>query len=118
MTQFEREIDLPVTPEEAWREVVDADRLAGWLGREAELDPRPGGRGWFRLDDGGQRAARVHEIEQGRRLVFTWWPVDDAGGWRPGEATTVTITLDPAPDGCRLRVAETAPRGRARALVA
>jgi uncharacterized protein YndB with AHSA1/START domain len=70
------------------------------------LDPRLGGRGRFRLEDGEVREALVHEADEPHRLVFTWWPVERDGRRRMGAATTVTITVDEAGQGSRLTIVE------------
>ncbi|MBV9813151.1 MAG: SRPBCC domain-containing protein [Acetobacteraceae bacterium] len=63
----------------AW---IDPAQIARWWGPEpttvisAEADPRPGGRYRvvFRSRDGERHDCRgsYHEVEQDRRLVFTW----------------------------------------------
>jgi uncharacterized protein YndB with AHSA1/START domain len=107
-----REIDLPASPDEVWKQVADSDRLGDWLEADVELDARPGGSGSFRFADGEVRRALVREVEPGERLAFTWWPLT---GEDVGRATTVTITIEPAGAGSRLRLVESAP-ARSRAL--
>lgn len=108
-----REIELPASPEEVWGQVADSDQLGDWLEADVELEVRPGGSGTFRFADGELRRAMVRDVEPGRRLAFTWWPLtgDDVG-----RATTVTITIEPSDDGSRLRLVESqAARTRAAA---
>jgi uncharacterized protein YndB with AHSA1/START domain len=107
-----REIDLPASPDEVWKQVADSDRLGDWLDADVELDARPGGAGSFRFADGEVRRALVREVEPGERLAFTWWPLT---GEDVGRATTVTITIEPTGSGSRLRLVESAP-ARSRAL--
>jgi uncharacterized protein YndB with AHSA1/START domain len=106
-----REVDLPATPDEVWKQVTESDCLGEWLEADVELDPRPGGAGSFRFADGEVRRALVRDVEPGRRLAFTWWPLT---GEDVGRATTVTITIEPTDGGSRLRLVES-PRARARA---
>jgi uncharacterized protein YndB with AHSA1/START domain len=106
-----REVELPAPPDEVWRSVTEADQLGEWLDADVELDPRPGGAGSFRFADGEVRRALVRDVEPGRRLAFTWWPLT---GEDVGRATTVTITIEPHDAGSRLRLVES-PRARARA---
>jgi uncharacterized protein YndB with AHSA1/START domain len=101
-----REIDLPASPDEVWKQVADNDRLGDWLEADVELDARAGGSGSFRFADGEVRRALVREVEPGERLAFTWWPLT---GEDVGRATTVTITIEPAGAGSRLRLIESAP---------
>lgn len=63
------------------------------MGKEAMIDPRPGGA--FRLDVDGEHIAsgRLTEVDPPRRLVLTF-------GWEgsadvPPGSTTVEITLEP-----------------------
>jgi uncharacterized protein YndB with AHSA1/START domain len=107
-----REVELPASPDEVWEQVADSDRLGEWLEADVELDPRPGGSGSFRFADGEVRRAMVRDVEPGRRLAFTWWPLT---GEDVGRSTSVTITIQPTDTGSRLRLVETA-RARARAV--
>jgi uncharacterized protein YndB with AHSA1/START domain len=106
-----REIDLPAAPEEIWKQVAESDRLGDWLDADVEIELRPGGAGTFRFAGGEVRRAMVRDVEPGRRLAFTWWPLtgDDVG-----RTSTVTITIEPRDDGSRLRLVES-PVARARA---
>ena len=96
--QVEREIVVPEPPEEVWEALTEAERLEEWFATEVELDARPGGEGVFRWGDGEERRATIREIEQEERLVLDW---DDGG--------EVVLELEPAEDGTRVRVVETAP---------
>jgi uncharacterized protein YndB with AHSA1/START domain len=107
-----REVELPASPDEVWEQVTDTDHLGDWLEADVDLDARPGGSGSFRFADGEVRRALVRDVEPGERLIFTWWPLS---GEDVGRATTVTITIEPADAGSRLRLVESAP-ARARAL--
>jgi uncharacterized protein YndB with AHSA1/START domain len=107
-----REVELPAAPDEVWRSVTEADQLGDWLDADVELDARPGGVGTFRFADGEVRRALVRDVEPGRRLAFTWWPLT---GEDVGRATTVTITIEPHDAGSRLRLVES-PRAQARAV--
>lgn len=89
----DREVTVPVPPEEVWKAIEDPERLGDWLGAGIELDLRPGGRGRFDLDDGEVRHGIVHTVDPGRELEFSWWAMPGGGG----DSSTVTITL--APDG-------------------
>jgi len=107
-----REVELPASPDDVWQQVTDSDRLGEWLEADVELDPRPGGSGSFRFADGEVRRALIRDVEPGRRLAFTWWPLT---GVDVGRSTSVTITIEPTAAGSRLRLVET-PRARARAV--
>jgi uncharacterized protein YndB with AHSA1/START domain len=96
--EVEREVTFPAEPDEVWEALTDPARLEEWFANEVELDPRPGGEGIFRWDDGDVRRAVVREVEEPRRLVLDW---DDDG--------YVEIDLEPAEGGTRVRIVETAP---------
>jgi uncharacterized protein YndB with AHSA1/START domain len=102
---IEREVLLPVEPDEAWEAITDPAELEAWFADEVEeLDLRPGGRAAFRWED-GEREAVVEEVDPGRRLAFRW----DHGEAAPEEAgpgTRVELVLVPVPDGTRLIVTE------------
>lgn len=102
---IEREVLLPVEPDEAWEAITDPDELEAWFADEVEeLELRPGGRAAFRWDD-ARREATVQCVDPGRRLAFRW----DEDTQAPGEAgpgTLVELVIEPAPDGSRLVVTE------------
>ena len=93
-----REIELDSPPDEVWEALTDEDKLAEWFANDVELDPRPGGAGVFRWDDGEERQATVVVAEPGERLVLDW---DEEG--------EVEFTLEEVEDGTRLLVRETSP---------
>ena len=93
-----REIVFPSSPDEVWEALTDADQLEEWFANDVELDPRPGGAGVFRWDDGEERRATVVVAEPGERLVLDW---DEEG--------EVEFTLEETDGGTRLHVRETSP---------
>ena len=93
-----REIVFPSSPDEVWEALTEADRLEEWFANDVELDPRPGGAGIFRWDDGEERRATVVVAEPGERLVLDW---DEDG--------EVEFTLEEVEEGTRLLVRETSP---------
>ena len=107
-----REIVFPSSPDEVWDALTEADQLEEWFANDVELDPRPGGAGVFRWDDGEERRATVVVAEPPERLVLDW---DDEG--------ETEFTLEEVEDGTRLLVRETSPEWstalelRAQALV-
>jgi uncharacterized protein YndB with AHSA1/START domain len=89
-----REIELDAPPEEVWRALTDPDELEQWFANDVDLDPREGGEGTFRWNDGDERHAVVEEVEPERRFAFTW---DDGH---------VVIELEELPAGTRVTVVE------------
>jgi uncharacterized protein YndB with AHSA1/START domain len=96
--EVEREVTVPAPPDEVWESLIEPERLEEWFANDVELDPRVGGRGVFRWDDGDERRATVRELDEERRIVLDW----DEGG-------CVAIELEPVEDGTRVHVVETAP---------
>jgi uncharacterized protein YndB with AHSA1/START domain len=93
-----REIVFPASPDEVWQALTDPDQLERWFANDVELDPRPGGAGVFRWDDGEERRATVVVAEPRERLVLDW---DENG--------EVEFMVEEVEDGTRLRVRETSP---------
>ena len=93
-----REVVFPAPPEEVWAALTEPERLEEWFANDVELDPRPGGSGTFRWDDGDERHAIVREVQPGERLVLDW---DDEG--------EVVLELEEVDGGTRVHVVETAP---------
>ncbi len=100
----EREIELPVSPEEAWDAITEAERLEEWFANEVEIDLREGGEGVFRWGDGEERHAVIEEVDPLRRLAFSW----DEG--------RVVIELEERGGATVVRVTESANAGWATAL--
>lgn len=98
-----RAVVLPVSREQAWEAITDADQLACWLADEVELDPREGGAARFAWDDGTRRAGVVDELAERRRIVFRWWE-------EAGEESLVELTLDDVEGGTRVSVVEVRTR--------
>ena len=93
-----REIVFPASPDEVWEALTEAEQLEEWFANDVELDPRPGGAGIFRWDDGEERRATVVVADPGERLVLDW---DEDG--------EVEFTLEEVEDGTRLLVRESSP---------
>ena len=96
--EIEREIVLPVPPEEAWEALTEPERLEEWFANEVELDARPGGDRRVPLG----RRRRPPRGRRGRGGVGATRVA--LGRRRPGRADARR-----APRGTRVRVRETAP---------
>ena len=108
-----REVVLPVTPEELWPALTEAEQLAEWFAPDVRIDARPGGDAVFAWEDGVRRAV-IEEVEAPRRLSFTWSEAGDGGVDR----SRVELTLDEVAEGTRLRVVETCLSDSRPAVVA
>ena len=93
-----REIEIEADPGDVWTALTDARQLEDWFANEVELDPRPGGRGSFRWDNGEAREAEVELVDEGRRIVLRF---DDDG--------IVDLSVVPSETGTVVRVRETTP---------
>jgi uncharacterized protein YndB with AHSA1/START domain len=98
--EITRELVLPAPPEEVWEALTDPERLAEWFANDVDLDPRPGGRGRFRWDDGETRTALVEEVDPLRRFGFRWTDDEDGG--------EVAFELEEVDEGTKVTVRETA----------
>jgi uncharacterized protein YndB with AHSA1/START domain len=93
---IEREVRIEAPPDTVFAFWTDPARMARWMGRDIQLDPRPGGE--LRIDYNGEDVARGEfiEVDAPTRIVLTW-------GWEaPGDATppgTSTVEVDFVPDG-------------------
>jgi len=93
---------LPVPPDEAFALVTQPDRLRRWQTVTARVDLRAGGAYRWTVVPGHVAAGTVREVEPGRRVVLGW-------GWEGSpdlapDASTVTITLEPADGGTLVRL--------------
>ena len=96
--EIRREIVLPAPREDVWEALTDEERLSEWFANDVELDPRPGGAGRFRWDNGEERRAAVEVVEPEERIVLRW---EDDG--------LVELRLEDAPAGTRVLVRESSP---------
>ena len=85
------EIHIAAPPDAVYEFLVDPEKLLRWMGQEADIDPRPGGRFWLKVGDGTAEGEYV-ELVAGRRIVLTWgWVGSDTV---PPGSTTVTFELE------------------------
>jgi uncharacterized protein YndB with AHSA1/START domain len=110
--QLRRRQDIALTPEEAWRWLVEPEKLVRWLARQAQVVEGPNGS----LDltgtgDPGEtdpgfdpKAWREHgrtlEIAPPKLWVMSFERLD--AGW--SAATRLTVRLHRAPGGCQVDV--------------
>jgi len=101
---------LPYAPDEVWQALIDPATFASVLKTEG-FAPRVGQRFRFlatpRNGFDGVMEAELVAFDAPRRLAFTW------RGGSLAVPTTVTITLEPADAGTRLRMEHTTPDGSA-----
>ena len=86
-----RAVEVEAGVDEVWSTLSDPELRALWLDD----------------DDARSRELRLDEVDDGRRLVWTWWRPDDQSG-----ASAVEIVLAPTPGGTRVTVTETLASAR------
>lgn len=84
--QVERTLTLAADAERVWDTVICGD----WLGDDGLIEPRAGADGWIR-DGATLRHLVVEDVQEGRRLVFRWWPISPDG---VGASSRVDIAVD------------------------
>ncbi len=94
-----REITIRARRETVFAYFTDSERFARWWGPGSRIDPRPGGAVEICYPNGVQARGEILEIEPPRCVVFSY-----GYGGNPAEFSIVTIILDTAPDGTRLRL--------------
>jgi uncharacterized protein YndB with AHSA1/START domain len=97
------ELRIAASRATVWTFWTEPDRLVRWMGDVASIEPRPGGR--FRLEykTGDVAAGEYVEVDEPRRLVFTWgW--EEAGAAVPSGASTVEVDLEPLEGGAATRL--------------
>lgn len=101
-TAVEREIAIAASPETIWQFLVDEEKATRWMGQACSFDPRPGGAYRCEVIPGNVALGEFVDLDEPRRLVFTW-------GWEPGGGSTVapgstTIEIELVPDGAGTRL--------------
>jgi uncharacterized protein YndB with AHSA1/START domain len=98
----EREIRIEASPETVYDFFVDEDKMIQWMGRKADLEPRPGGT--FHVDLNGKHIAHGEyvDLDPPHRVVFTFGWEGDTSVVKPG-ASTVEVTFTPDGDGTLMR---------------
>jgi uncharacterized protein (TIGR03086 family) len=94
---YEKSVLMPLSADETFALITEPDRLRRWQAITARVDLRAGGDYRWTIIPGHSASGTFSEVEKGKRVVFSW-------GWEgtadlPPGASTVTITLEPAPNG-------------------
>ncbi len=88
-TEARASVEIGAPPDEVFASLIEPGRLDRWIARQAEVDPRVGGRYDFGWDHG---PVMILELEPGKTLAYSWrhgWE-DEAGP----DATVVRWELD------------------------
>jgi uncharacterized protein YndB with AHSA1/START domain len=103
--RVEHEIHIAAPPEIVFAFFTDPDKHVRWLGREADLDPRPGGIYRCVVNDNATVLGTYVIVDPPHHLVFTWG-FDGDQAVPPG-TSTVSIELHPDAGGTNLRLVHT-----------
>ena len=110
-TTITRHVDLDTSADELWELVSDPDQMATWLGDSVDVEVRPGGTGTV-VDDEIVRHVEIEEVDESRRVSFTWWESGDRS-----TASRVEFVIGTTADGgSRLTITETLPDQSPRLL--
>ena len=105
-----KEVLLSRPPRDVWVALTDPRALADWL-MPNNFEPRVGHTFRFHVDPmpgfSGINECRVLEVDEPRRLAYTWMPLPKAPDATPPPPMTVTWTLHPVEDGTRLVLEQT-----------
>jgi uncharacterized protein YndB with AHSA1/START domain len=111
-SQIERisfEYDLSHAPEKVWRALTDSAQLAEWLLPVDDFGLEPGSSFTFRAEPqpgwDGRVNCRLLEIEEHRKISYTWVVGDPGSGFFID--TVVTFTLTRTATGTRLSLVQT-----------
>ena len=97
---LEVSVHIAARPEIVFSYFTDPARYTQWMGREAILEPVPGGRYRVSMRDGLATAGQFVEVDPPHRLVFTWgWTNDPAV---PPGSTRVEVTFTHENGGTRV----------------
>jgi len=98
-----KDVVIAAPPETIWSYFTDPAKVSEWLGRDAQIEARPGGT--VRVDFNGFDIMRgeMLEMQPYSRLVMSWGWETLADGTQPG-GSRVEITLAPEDGGTRLRL--------------
>ena len=107
---------FPAAPERLYASWTDPIEISQWFGsrpgslHSAEVDLRPGGR--WRFTESASAAGAVGfeghyiEVEQERRLVFSWskFTVDAAGIHSESTPSQVEVNFEPVDEGTKMTI--------------
>ena len=100
-----RETHIPAPPAAVFALLTDPEKILGWMGTEAQIEPQPGG--LYLVNVTGARFARgaFREVVPVHRLAYTF-------GWEGSEevppgSSLIEIDLIDEPEGTLLRLTHT-----------
>jgi len=89
----EHELHIDASRETVFEFFTDPAKMVRWMGRQATLDPRPGGVYRVEMNEGAITVGEFVEVDPPSRLVLTWGWEGGFAGTPPGSSTVeVTFT--------------------------
>lgn len=110
---LERSLLICAQRSTVFRYFTDSKRFADWWGAGSQIEGRPGGLMKIVYPNGVVAQGNVLEIEDGRRIVFTYGYEDPARPIPPG-GSRVTVTLEDRPGGTWLTLKHDLPDQKTR----
>jgi uncharacterized protein YndB with AHSA1/START domain len=109
VSDVEKEMLLPASPDEVWESLSDAEHLSEWFGADIDGRVEPGEVLTFTEPDGTERRAIVEFAEPGQRLVFRYLPYERTpdGRSRRRDSSRVAILVEPFDGQTIIRITET-----------
>jgi uncharacterized protein YndB with AHSA1/START domain len=99
----EVEVRIAASPETVFDFFIDPGLMIQWMGREVELDPRPGGGFRCEVNDEATASGEYVAVEPPGRVVFTWgWNSEDSV--TKAGTSTVEVLLSADGDGTQVRL--------------
>ena len=83
---------IAAPPSVIYQYLTDSEKWALWQGESATVDATLGGFFTIQMPNGMRSRGEFVELEQGRRLIFTWGWIDHPGV--PPGSSEVEITLE------------------------
>jgi len=110
---LERTVTIRATRETVFRFFTESALFAAWWGKGSAIDPRPGGALRIVYPDASVASGTVLAIEPPVRVEFSYGYESAAAGLAPG-ASHVTVTLEEAAGGTRVRLRHALPSAALR----
>jgi uncharacterized protein YndB with AHSA1/START domain len=110
---LERSVLIRASASTVFRFFEDSQRFADWWGPGSRIDARPGGAVVIVYPNGVTASGEVLEVDEDRRIVFTYG-YDDPGKPIPPGASRVTISLEEVAEGTLVRLRHELPDAATR----
>jgi uncharacterized protein YndB with AHSA1/START domain len=101
MREIVRSVVICAPREAVYRFFTDSERFARWWGAGSRIDPRAGGELVIRYPDGVIAGGQVVEMDEGKRIVFTYGYADPKKPIPLG-GSRVEVVLDEIAEGTRV----------------